>query len=75
MNLINFKPLSQQELNNTYGGFALLPLISSILLGIVTWKIFGSEKGSVHVNGIGEAKWDDVSSKGINTNKVIYYPY
>ncbi len=75
MNLINFKHVSSNKLNNVYGGFALTSWISLALLGAITWRVFNSDKGSLHLNGIGEAKWDDQSNKGANINKIIYYPY
>lgn len=74
-NLTNFKKINNQDLNNIVGGFALIPLISVTLMSLIAWKLFASNKGSLQLNGIGEAKWDKDEKKATNATRIIYYPY
>ncbi len=74
-NLINFKKVDNDQLNKIIGGFAIIPIISTALMSLIAWKLVSSNKGSIHLNGVGEAKWDKEDKKAINITRVIYYPY
>lgn len=77
MNLTNFRKIPNNELYKYEGGFAILPWVLGGLIGMIAIKLFDTSKGSVKINGLGDAKWDDgkiKNNKEIIT-KIIYYPY
>lgn len=63
MNTKNFKKLSTQEQENSYGGWAWLataiPLVlQTIMTGVSAFKMLESDKGSVKYDGA-DAHWDN----------------
>lgn len=78
----NFKPLSKDERQNTYGGWAWLTAAMPSILAAAKWigvgalgvKMLGSTSGQIKAAGI-DAKWDNKEASGSSSGKSVEKHY